>query len=72
MITEEQFLELSQKLDSLLAEKDNSFSVKKTMDANGRITVPKSIRQMLGWEGENVEVEICMNGKNILLKRVDK
>jgi AbrB family looped-hinge helix DNA binding protein len=72
MITDEQFLELTQKLDSLLAEKDNSFSVKKTMDANGRITVPKSIRQMLDWEGENVEVEICVNGKNILLKRVDK
>ena len=72
MITDEQFLELSQKLDSLLAEKDNSFSVKKTMDANGRITVPKSIRQILGWEGESVEVEICVSGKNILLKRVDK
>lgn len=71
MITDEQFLELSQKLDSLLAEKDNSFSVKKTMDANGRITVPKSIRQVLGWS-ESVEVEICVNGKNILLKRVDK
>ena len=71
MISEEQFLELSKKLDSLLEEKENTFSVNKTMDGCGRITIPKSIRQILGWDKET-DVEISVYGKNILIKRVDK
>ena len=72
-ITQEQFNEIVKKLNSIYEqrEEEKKLSVEKTMDANGRITIPKSIRQILGWDKEtNVEIEVY--GKNILIKRVDK
>lgn len=72
-ITQEQFDEIVKKLNSIYEqrEEEKNLSIVKTMDANGRITIPKSIRQILGWDKEtNVEIEVY--GKNILIKRVDK
>ena len=72
-ITEEKFNELVKKINAIYEqrEEEKKLSVEKTMDANGRITIPKSIRQILGWDKEtNVEIEVY--GKNILIKRVDK
>lgn len=72
-ITQEQFNEIVKKLNSIYEqrEEEKNLSVVKTMDANGRITIPKSIRQVLGWDGET-KVIIEVYGKNILIKKVDK
>ena len=74
MTVEEQLKVLSEKVDKLIEEKEigDGLSVKKVVDAGGRITIPKSIRKVLGWEGESVEVEVSIYGQNILIKRVDK
>lgn len=73
MTLEEQLKVLSEKLDKVIEERENENSLKerKKMDENGRVTIPKSIRKVLGWN-ESVEVEIEIYGKNILIKRVDK
>jgi len=73
MTVEEQLKVLNEKLDKVIEERENENSLKeiKKMDENGRVTIPKSIRKVLGWN-ESVEVEIEVYGKNILIKRVDK
>ena len=73
MTVEEQLKVLSEKLDLIMEErkKEGSLKERKKMDENGRVTIPKSIRKVLGWN-ESVEVEIEVYGKNILIKRVDK
>jgi len=73
MTVEEQLKVLNEKLDKVIEERENENSLKeiKKMDENGRVTIPKSIRKVLGWN-ESVEVEIEVYGKNILIKKVDK
>jgi len=73
MTVEEQLKVLNEKLDKVIEERENESSLKerKKMDENGRVTIPKSIRKVLGWN-ESVEVEIEIYGKNILIKKVDK
>ncbi len=71
MTIEERLQELENKVNTFIDEKE-SVTVIKTVDSAGRLTLPKTIRKILGWEDESVEVEVSVCGKNILIKRVDK
>lgn len=42
----------------------------KPMDSMGRITIPKSFRQILGVMGESVDVEVSLVGDTIVIKKV--
>ena len=71
MIDEKRFEELEKKVESLFQTKDSiEFSVEKTMDSVGRITIPKSIRKILGWEEESVEVRVSVQGDHLIIERI--
>ena len=42
----------------------------KPMDSMGRITIPKSFRQILGVMGESVDVEVSLVGDTIVIKKI--
>ena len=77
---DERMDELEEKLDILLETNESVGEVVDTadaliteikpMDTMGRITIPKSFRQILGVVGENVEVEVSLVGATIVIKKV--
>jgi bifunctional DNA-binding transcriptional regulator/antitoxin component of YhaV-PrlF toxin-antitoxin module len=40
------------------------------MDSMGRITIPKSFRQILGVMGESVDVEVSLVDNTIVIKKI--
>ena len=77
---DERMDELEEKLDILLETNESVGEVVDTadaliteikpMDTMGRITIPKSFRQILGVVGENVDVEVSLVGDTIVIKKV--
>ena len=77
---DERMDELEEKLDILLETNESVGEVVDTadaliteikpMDIMGRITIPKSFRQILGVVGENVDVEVSLVGDTIVIKKV--
>ena len=77
---DERMDEIEEKLDILLETNENVGEVVDTadaliteikpMDTMGRITIPKSFRQILGVVGENVDVEVSLVGDTIVIKKV--
>ena len=71
MIDEKRFEELEKKVESLSQTQPSiEFSVEKTMDSVGRITIPKSIRKILGWEEESVEVRVSVQGDHLIIEKI--
>ena len=70
---EEKLAQLEQKIDALLGEDNSQKSVedKKTMDAMGRITIPKTFRKILGIENSTADFIIMLKGKDIILRLKD-
>ena len=64
-------LEIEKKIDLLLEQNVAAAAMKeiKTMDSMGRITIPKSFRNLLGIDGESVGMEISLQGDKIILKK---
>ena len=77
---DERMDEIEEKLDILLETNESVSEVVDTADAliteikpldtMGRITIPKSFRQILGVVGENVDVEVSLVGDTIVIKKV--
>ena len=77
---DERMDEIEEKLDILLETNESVSEVVDTadaliteikpMDTMGRITIPKSFRQILGVVGENVDVEVSLVGDTIVIKKV--
>ena len=77
---DERMDEIEEKLDILLETNESVGEVVDTaaaliteikpMDTMGRITIPKSFRQILGVVGENVDVEVSLVGDTIVIKKV--
>ena len=70
---EEKMEQLEKKIDALLGESVEQKSVadKKTMDAMGRITIPKTFRKILGIENSTADFVIMLKGKDIILRLKD-
>ena len=70
---EEKLAKLEQKIDTLLSEsvEQNSVADNKTMDAMGRITIPKTFRKILGIENSTANFIIMLKGKDIILRLKD-
>lgn len=70
---EEKLAQLEQKIDALLGESVGQKSIedKKTMDAMGRITIPKAFRKILGIENSTADFVIMLKGKDIILRLKD-
>ena len=60
-------------VNTLLNESVEQKSVedKKTMDAMGRITIPKTFRKILGIENSTADFLIMLKGKDIILRLKD-
>ena len=69
MTVEERLEELEKKIDSVMGNQEG-ISVTRKADSAGRLTLPKTIRKVLGWPDEEIEVEVVVCGPNILIKRV--
>lgn len=72
-LTLEQKLErLEQKINTLLSEsvEGKGLEDKKTMDAMGRITIPKTFRKVLGIDSCAAEFKILLVGDRIILEKV--
>ena len=73
-LTLEQKLErLEQKINTLLGEsvEEKGLEDTKTMDAMGRITIPKTFRKILGIENSTADFLIMLKGKDIILRLKD-
>lgn len=70
---EEKMEQLEKKIDALLGEDNsqNSVADNKTMDAMGRITIPKTFRKILGIENSTADFIIMLKGKDIILRLKD-
>ena len=70
---EEKLIQIEQKINTLLNESVEQKSVedKKTMDAMGRITIPKTFRKILGIENSTADFLIMLKGKDIVLRLKD-
>lgn len=70
---EEKMEQLEKKIDALLSESVEQKSVadNKTMDAMGRITIPKIFRKILGIENSTADFLIMLKGKDIILRLKD-
>jgi DNA-binding transcriptional regulator/RsmH inhibitor MraZ len=70
---EEKLAVLEEKIDALLGESVDEKKVtdKKTMDAMGRITIPKTFRKILGIENSTADFLIMLKGKDIILRLKD-
>ena len=70
---EEKLVVLEEKIDALLGESvdENKVTDKKTMDAMGRITIPKTFRKILGIENSTADFLIMLKGKDIILRLKD-
>ena len=70
---EEKLIQIEQKINTLLNENVEQKSVedKKTMDAMGRITIPKTFRKILGIENSTADFLIMLKGKDIVLRLKD-
>ena len=70
---EEKLAVLEEKIDTLLDESVDEKKVidKKTMDAMGRITIPKTFRKILGIENSTADFLIMLKGKDIILRLKD-
>lgn len=65
--------EIEEKINTLLNEsvEQNSVVDNKTMDAMGRITIPKTFRKILGIENSTADFLIMLKGKDIVLRLKD-
>ena len=70
---EEKLIQIEQKINTLLNESVEQKSVEdtKTMDAMGRITIPKTFRKILGIENSTADFLIMLKGKDIILRLKD-
>jgi hypothetical protein len=70
---EEKLAVLEEKIDTLLGESvdEKKIADKKTMDAMGRITIPKTFRKILGIENSTADFLIMLKGKDIILRLKD-
>ena len=70
---EEKMEQLEKKIDTLLSEsvEQNSIIDNKTMDAMGRITIPKTFRKILGVENSTADFVVMLKGKDIILRLKD-
>lgn len=70
---EQKMEQLEKKIDTLLGEsvEQNSVADNKTMDAMGRITIPKTFRKILGIESSTADFVIMLKGKDIILRLKD-
>ena len=70
---EEKMEQLEKKIDTLLSEsvEQNSVVDNKTMDAMGRITIPKTFRKILSIENSTADFLIMLKGKDIILRLKD-
>ena len=73
MTVEEKLTVLEEKIDALLGVSvdENKVTDKKTMDAMGRITIPKTFRKILGIENSTADFLIMLKGKDIILRLKD-
>ena len=63
-------LEVSESVGEVVDTADALITEIKPMDSMGRITIPKSFRQILGVMGESVDVEVSLVGDTIVIKKV--
>jgi DNA-binding transcriptional regulator/RsmH inhibitor MraZ len=63
-------LETNESVGEVVDTADTLITEIKPMDTMGRITIPKSFRQILGVVGENVDVEVSLVGDTIVIKKV--
>lgn len=63
-------LEVSENVGEVVDTADALITEIKPMDSMGRITIPKSFRQILGVMGESVDVEVSLVGDTIVIKKV--
>ena len=65
--------EIEEKINTLLNEsvEQNSVVDNKTMDAMGRITIPKTFRKILGIENSTADFLVMLKGKDIVLRLKD-
>ena len=70
---EEKLIQIEQKINTLLNESVEQKSVedKKTMDAMGRITIPKTFRKVLGIDNCAADFSVVLKGKDIILRLKD-
>ena len=70
---EQKFERLEEKINTLLGENVDEKKVtdKKTMDAMGRITIPKTFRKILGIENSTADFLIILKDKDIILRLKD-
>lgn len=70
---EQKIERLEQKINTLLGEsvEEKKLEDKKTMDAMGRITIPKTFRKILGIENCAADFIILLVGKDIILRKRD-
>jgi hypothetical protein len=77
---DERMDEIEEKLDILIEANESVGEVVDTadaliteikpMDSMGRITIPKSFRQILGVMGESVDVEVSLVDNTIVIKKI--
>lgn len=65
--------EIEEKINTLLNEsvEQNSVVDNKTMDAMGRITIPKTFRKVLGIDNCTADFLVVLKGKDIILRLKD-
>lgn len=65
--------EIEEKINTLLNEsvEQNSVVDNKTMDATGRITIPKTFRKVLGIDNCAADFLVMLKGKDIILRLKD-
>ena len=63
-------LEANESVGEVVDTADALITEIKPMDSMGRITIPKSFRQILGVMGESVDVEVSLVGDTIVIKKV--
>lgn len=65
--------EIEEKINTLLNESvgQNSVVDNKTMDAMGRITIPKTFRKILGIENSTADFLVMLKGKDVILRLKD-
>ncbi len=73
MTLEEKLNLLEKKIDTLLGEsvETNAIEDAKTMDAMGRITIPKTFRKILGIDNCAADFTILLVGKDVILRKKD-
>lgn len=63
-------LEASESVGEVVDTADALITEIKPMDSMGRITIPKSFRQILGAMGESVDVEVSLVDNTIVIKKI--